>query len=99
MFKLIRETVPLLWHIKSFQLNQIALPSNLEPNAPSNQSPRYFTASEVFTVLYGQTTRWQVNKDELGSQSAGRFVAQEALNPGNFCKHLLQRFLYGKCFA
>lgn len=62
-------------------LNQIALPSNLEPNAPSNQSPRYFTASEVFTVLYGQTTRWQVNKDELGSQSAGRFVAQEALNP------------------
>lgn len=60
------------------------MPSSLEPNGPSHQNPRYFSPSDVFTVLYGQNTPRHVNRDEVGTQAAGHLAAAETLYPGSF---------------
>ena len=58
------------------------MPSSLEPG-PSHDNTRYFSPSDVFTVLYGKNTARQVSKDEgHGTQFSTPFRTAERINPG-----------------
>ena len=59
------------------------MPSSLEPG-PSHANTRYFSPSDVFTVLYGTSTARQVSMDERGTFTTAQVRTADRVNSGKF---------------
>lgn len=59
------------------------MPSSLEPG-PSHANTRYFSPSDVFTVLYGTSTARLVSMDEGGSFTTAQLRTADRVNSGKF---------------
>ena len=59
------------------------MPSSLEPG-PSQANTRYFSPSDVFTVLYGTSTALQVSMDEGGTFTTAQVRTADRVNSGKF---------------
>lgn len=70
------------------------MPSSLEPG-PSHNTARYFTPSDVFTVLYGKNTAQQASQDGgRGAKATAQLRTAERINPGELSiKSILNCFV------
>ena len=57
------------------------MPSSLEPG-PSHANTKYFSPSDVFTVLYGTSTARQVSMDEGGTFTTAQLRTADRVNSG-----------------
>lgn len=69
------------------------MPSSLEPG-PSHANTRYFSPSDVFTVLYGTSTARLVSMDEGGTFTTAQLRTADRVNSA--CK-LCQTIPHGAC--
>lgn len=57
------------------------MPSSLEPG-PSHGNTRYFSPSDMFTVLYGNNTARQVSRDEGSTHATAQLRTADGINSG-----------------
>lgn len=65
------------------------MPSSLEPGT-SHANTRYFSASDVFTVLYGTSTAGQISTDEGGPFTTAQLRTADRVNSGKFSRPVLK---------
>ena len=64
------------------QINQLCVPTNLEPESPRQSRERLISPSDLFSVLYGKTQPQQVNMKTPAIQGTSKFMATEGTQTG-----------------
>lgn len=65
----------MIWFV--FQLNQLCVPTKLEPDAARQNHDRLFSPSDLFAVLYGKSRLRRTKHEAPGIQGNTKFMAAE----------------------